>query len=278
MTQSHFIGVDVGTGSARAAIFDASGTMLAHAKRDIALFTAAGDIAEQSSSDIWGAVVESIREAVTQSGVAPVSIAGIGFDATCSLVVVGPGGEPLPVGEDPERDIIVWMDHRAAGQAQRINEMGHPVLNYVGGSISPEMQTPKLLWLKENRPDTFNRAWQFFDLVDYLTWRATGSLTRSTCTLTCKWTYLAHERRWDQHYFRTVGLGELADEAFLRIGTSAVPGGTAVGSGLLAEIASEMGLVAATPVGPVSSMPMRAGWERSAPEGCRAVSPNAWLT
>src|SRR5688572_23647373 len=119
----HFIGVDVGTGSARAGVFDACGTMLASAKRNIVLYLEAGDIAEQSSEDIWHAVCASIGEAVALAGIDPASIHGIGFDATCSLVVVGEGGQPLPVGAsgDPNRNIIVWMDHRALDQAERIN-------------------------------------------------------------------------------------------------------------------------------------------------------------
>ena len=74
------------------------------------------------------------------------------------------------------------MDHRALDQAERINATDHPVLAYVGGTISPEMETPKLLWLRENLPATYDAAWQFFDLPDFLTWRATGSLARSTWT------------------------------------------------------------------------------------------------
>ena len=246
----HFIGIDVGTGSARAGIFDTQGRMIASAKRDIALFREAGDIVEQSSSDIWNAVCQSVREAMDRSGASPDDVKGVGFDATCSLVVVGKGGEPLPVGPSgaPERNIIVWMDHRATEQAKRINETGHPVLNYVGGTISPEMETPKLLWLSENMPESFADAWQFFDLTDYLTWRCTGSLARSVCTVTCKWTYLAHEQRWDDSYFRTIGLGSLVDDGFGRIGTEVVPGGTALASGLTSEAAAELGLRAGTPV------------------------------
>jgi len=239
----HFIGIDVGTGSARAGVFTANGTMLAAARRSIAIFHEAGDIVEQSGNDIWQAVCSSVREAVLASGVDASSIGGIGVDATCSLVVVGKSGVPLPVGpsEDPERNIIVWMDHRAVEQAGRITALGHDVLRYVGGTISPEMETPKLLWLKENRPTVFAEAAQFFDLADYLTWRASGSLARSSCTLTCKWTYLAHEKRWDPTYFDAIGLGELAAEGFARIGTEVVPPGTRIG-GLTANAASEMGL------------------------------------
>ena len=249
--ERYLVGVDVGTGSARAGLFDLSGRMLASGKRDIALFREPGAMVEQSSTEIWAAVCASVREAVDKAGVAPEAVAGIGFDATCSLVVLGEGGKPLPVGpsEIPERDIIVWMDHRAVDQVERINTGGYDVLRYVGGIISPEMETPKLLWLKENRPEIFDAAWQFFDLADFLTWRATGDLARSTCTVTCKWTYLAHEKRWDPGYFHGIGLGGLADEDFARIGQRVVEPGTPLGHGLTEIAAVELGLVAGTPVG-----------------------------
>ena len=248
---SYFVGIDVGTGSARAGIFDNAGSMVSNAKRDILLFQDAPDIAEQSSRDIWQAVCACVKEAVKSAGLTPSDIAGIGFDATCSLVVLGQGGASLPVGQhgDSDRDIIVWMDHRALDQTRRINATGHAVLKYVGGTISPEMETPKLLWLKENLPATYEKAWQFFDLADFLTWRATGSLARSVCTVTCKWTYLAHEKRWDESYFRQIGLGDLVDEQFARIGTEIVPGGALLAGGLTEQAASELGLRPGTPVG-----------------------------
>ncbi|MEY4416779.1 MAG: hypothetical protein RIQ53_4072 [Pseudomonadota bacterium] len=246
----HVIGVDVGTGSARAGIFDLRGRMIASARHDITTFHEAGAIVEQSSAQVWQAVCHAVRQALAEAALAPHQIAGLGFDATCSLVVLGEGGRPLPVGpsEDPARDIIVWMDHRAVEQAARINDGAHPVLRYVGGRISPEMQTPKLLWLRERRPQVFDAAWQFLDLTDFLSWRATGDLARSTCTLTCKWTYLAHERRWDDDYFQRIGLGVLADEGYRRIGTRVVEPGTALGQGLSAAAAAELGLAPGTPV------------------------------
>lgn len=246
----YIIGVDVGTGSARAGLFDLTGRMLASGRRDISLFREPGEMVEQSSTEIWAAVCTSVRDAVARADVAPERIAGIGFDATCSLVVLGKDGTPLPVGpsENAERDIIVWMDHRAVDQVERINAQGHEVLRYVGGRISPEMETPKLLWLKEHRPQIFDAAWQFFDLADFLTWRATGDIARSTCTVTCKWTYLAHEKRWDPSYFHAIGLGILADEEFARIGQRVVEPGTPLGNGLTERAAADLGLVAGTPV------------------------------
>ncbi|MDB6176288.1 FGGY-family carbohydrate kinase [Paracoccus sp. Z330] len=247
---AHFLGVDVGTGSARAGVFRPDGELIAHAKRDIALYREDGNIAEQSSENIWQAVCESVREAVAQSGVAPADIGGIGFDATCSLVVLDRDMQPLSISKtgDNNRNIIVWMDHRATEQAQQINAGGHTVLNYVGGTISPEMQTPKLLWLKTHMPDTYHAAGAFFDLPDYLTWRATGDLARSRCSVTCKWTYLGHEDRWDADFFKNVGLDELAREGFSRIGNRILDVGTALGQGLSAEAARDLGLQSQTPV------------------------------
>lgn len=249
--EAYLLGIDVGTGSARAGLFSRDGKLAAVEKHDIALWREGADIAEQSSNDIWSAVCQAVRGAVEKAGIDPSLVAGLGFDATCSLVVLGEGGKPLPVGMSgtPERNIIVWMDHRAIEQAERINATGHKVLDYVGGVISPEMETPKLLWLKENLPDSYHAAWQFFDLADFLGWRATGDLSRSTCTVTCKWTYLAHEGRFDPDYFRTIGLGDLADGNFARIGQRVVPPGTALGRGLSAEAAAELGLKPGIPVG-----------------------------
>lgn len=250
MTDTVFIGVDVGTGSARAGVFDASGTMLGSAKRDIRTWREPGDLVEQSSDDIWAAVCDAVRRAVAEAGVAAEQVGGIGFDATCSLVAIGADGRPVAVGAhgDPARNVIVWMDHRAVDQARRINAGGHAVLSYVGGVISPEMETPKLLWLKERLPAAFDAARHFFDLPDYLSWRASGGLARSACTVTCKWTYLAHENRWDEAYFRAIGLGALAEEGFARIGTEVVSPGAALGGGLTEAAARELGLKVGTTV------------------------------
>jgi D-ribulokinase len=136
-----FIGVDVGTTSARAGLFDAGGKLLATARRAIALWREAGDIAEQSSEDIWQACAGAVREALAEANVPPALVKGIGFDATSSLAVLDRAGKPLSVSPsgDPRRNIIVWMDHRAIVQARRITGTGDPVLRHVGGIISPEM-------------------------------------------------------------------------------------------------------------------------------------------
>ena len=160
----HFVGIDVGTGSARAGIFTAKGRILAQASHPIRMWKPQADFVEQSSDDIWKACCISMRSALEIAAIKPEQIGGIGFDATCSLVVLDADDRPVtvsPTGRD-EQNVIVWMDHRAGIEADRINAGDHDVLRYVGGRISLEMETPKLLWLKEHRPAAWAQAGHFF--------------------------------------------------------------------------------------------------------------------
>src|SRR6266852_974252 len=249
--QRAFVGVDVGTSSARAGIFDENGTLLATARHPITVWHDAGSVVEQSSAEIWAACATSVRAAMSESAISPSAVKGIGFDATCSLVVLDAAGGPLTVSAsgDVRRNVIVWMDHRAVGEARAVNETQDDVLRYVGGSISPEMEIHKLLWLKRHMPATFGAAGHFFDLADYLSFRATGSTLRSICTLACKWNFLAHEQRWSGSYFERIGLGDLASDNYAKIGNEIVAPGTPLGAGLTEAAARDFGLSEGTPVG-----------------------------
>ena len=245
-----FIGVDVGTTSARAGVFDEKGSLLATARHPITVWHEAGSVAEQSSSEIWAACAASVRAAMAEAAIAPFAVKGMGFDATCSLVVLDSDANPLTVSSsgDERRNVIVWMDHRALAEARQINDTRDDVLRYVGGSISPEMEIPKLLWLKRYLPSTYRSAGHFFDLADYLSFRATGSTARSMCTLACKWNFLAHEQRWSESYFERIGLGDLASDKYARIGKEIVAPGTPLGAGLTKSAARDFGLLEGTPV------------------------------
>jgi D-ribulokinase len=246
-----FIGVDVGTSSTRAGVFDERGALLATARRPITLWHEAGNVVEQSSAEIWSACAAAVRAAMAETGLPPSAVGGVGFDATCSLVVLDPGANPLTVSPSGEarRNVIVWMDHRAMAEARAVNDTRDDVLRYVGGSISPEMEIPKLLWLKRHLPSTYDGAGHFFDLADFLSFKATGSAARSMCTLTCKWNFLAHEGRWSPSYLERVGLGDLALGDYKRIGQKIEAPGTALGAGLSKAAAHELGLLEGTPVG-----------------------------
>ncbi|MQL82939.1 hypothetical protein Taro_015423 [Colocasia esculenta] len=152
-TRAVFLGVDVGTGSARAGLFDEKGRLLSTASSPIQIWKD-GNCIEQSSTDIWHAVCAAVKTACSLADISGEEVIGIGFTATCSLVAVDADGAPVTVSwsGDTRRNIIVWMDHRAVKQAERINSFNSTVLQYCGGAVFPEMQAPKVLNFIDNQP------------------------------------------------------------------------------------------------------------------------------
>ncbi|XP_029803915.1 FGGY carbohydrate kinase domain-containing protein isoform X3 [Suricata suricatta] len=239
---SYYVGVDVGTGSVRAALVDQRGILLAFADQPISQWEPQFNHHEQSSEDIWAACCVVTKKVV--QGIDVNRIRGLGFDATCSLVVLDQQFCPLPVNHEGEshRNIIMWLDHRAVSQVHRINETKHGVLQCVGGVMSVEMQAPKLLWLKENLRETcWDKAGHFFDLPDFLSWKATGVTARSLCSLVCKWTYSA-EKGWDDSFWKMIGLEDLVADNYSKIGNQVLPPGASLGNGLTPEAAKDLGL------------------------------------
>jgi FGGY-family pentulose kinase/HAD superfamily hydrolase (TIGR01509 family) len=247
--KNYVVAVDVGTASARAGVLDKTGRMLGRAEQPILMNRHGADHAEHDSENIWHAVCQAVKQAVQAAHVLPEVISGISFDATCSLVIRGKNFEQVSVSADyaDQWDTIVWLDHRAKDEADLCTATKHRVLSYLGGVMSPEMQTPKLMWLKKHLPNSWARLGEAFDLADFLTWRASGSLSRSQCTLTCKWTFLAHEKpSWQRDFFAQVGLEEFHDSNLM--GQTVSPVGSRLGA-LTASSASELGLTEKCQVG-----------------------------
>ena len=214
----YVVAVDVGTASARAGVFDAAGTLLGRDQRDLALARPEAGRGEYDSEDIWACVCASVRSALAEVGARPEEVRGISFDATCSLVLRQPDGSQLPLREADGRsfDTIAWFDHRAVAEAEECTATGHEVLDYVGGVMSPEMEVPKLMWLKRHRPEIWESLGAAYDLCDFLTWRATGENDRSVCALACKWTYLGHTGApWRMDFFDQVGLSDVLERTAL---------------------------------------------------------------
>lgn len=232
------IGVDVGTRSARAGLFNTAGELLEYAKRPISLRRPRPETGEQDSEEIWRAVCASVRETMEASGANPDQVRGLGIDATTSLVARGADGAQISISEtgEPRWDVISWMDHRAVEEAREATAANDADRGRAGTVISVEMQTPKAMWLKRRLPETWARAAQLFDLADFLTWRATGQAARSAGTLGAKWPYETHGAAgWRRGYLAALGMEDIVEKC----GRSGpvIPVGGAVGS--LSGIAAE---------------------------------------
>ncbi|TFK85067.1 Pentulose kinase [Polyporus arcularius HHB13444] len=254
----YYIGVDVGTGSVRAGLVKPDGTIVASFTEETTTWRDPEDhrIFEQSTNNIWDGMCKCIKACLKEAQVAPSEVKGIGFDATCSLAVSDMDGKPVVVtkgeqlGQNGDRNIILWADHRAEKEAELINSTGSVVLDYVGGTMSLEMEIPKTLWLKNNmKPELFKRS-QFFDLPDFLTYRATGYNRRSCCSVACKCSYVPTKNGWQPDFFQKIGLGEFVENNFAQLGQEEVlTAGMPVGNGLSKQAAEETGLLEGTPVG-----------------------------
>lgn len=171
-----------------------------------------------------------MKKVVTDSSVKPETIKGIGFDATCSLAVfTHDTDEPVPVtgpdfkNDGNDRNVILWLDHRPIEETEKINATGHNLLRYVGGTMSVEMEIPKVLWLKNHMPpELFDRC-KFYDLADALTHLATGKDTRSYCSTVCKQGFVpvgvdGSVKGWQEDFYHSIGLGDLVKDDFKRMG------------------------------------------------------------
>src|SRR5258708_19454806 len=93
-SESCFIGIDVGTGSARAGVFDATGHMLGSGSTPIQIWKPQPDFVQQSSDDIWRACCHATRVAVRQADVKPHFFTAPTFSPACSLVLLPPNVQP----------------------------------------------------------------------------------------------------------------------------------------------------------------------------------------
>ncbi|KAJ9357797.1 hypothetical protein DTO027B9_2724 [Paecilomyces variotii] len=223
----YYIGIDVGTGSARACIINNKGDIVGLASENIGLWQPQTGYYEQSTSDIWRCICVSVQRAIDQHNIDPTHVRGIGFDATCSLAVFAEDtDEPVSVTGpkfDTDRNVILWLDHRPVEETEKINATNHNLLRYVGGKMSIEMEIPKVLWLKNHMPkELFDRC-KFYDLADALTHIATGTEKRSFCSVVCKQGYVpvgvdGSVKGWQEDFLREIGLEDLVEDDFKRMG------------------------------------------------------------
>ncbi|SLN29382.1 Ribulokinase [Roseivivax jejudonensis] len=239
-----YCGVDAGTASVRAGIFDASGAMLSRAVCPVAVHDLPGRRAEAASTEIWQAAARAVREARAIADVPAAAVAGLAFDATCSLVLADTTGAPLALGPEG-RDVILWYDHRATEEAALCTATAHPVLETLGGAMSPEMQTPKLLWLKRRRPDLWARLGGAWDLTDWLGHMATGQGARSRNTLAAKWAHVAPADAIPPDFLAALDLADMPARAGL--GQGVIAPGARLGA-LRASAAEALDLAPGIPV------------------------------
>lgn len=238
MNRNFLLGIDAGTQSTRAAIFDCDGKKLgsAETEHNIKYFT--DGRVEHSPEDLWNALKTSVTRVLEQTGIKGGEIAGIGVDGTCSTTILCDSqGAPL-------LDAIVWMDTRAKEEVKSIAKSGHKVLSYSGGEDAVEWIVPKALWVKKNIPQVYHKSSYIVESINWLNFMLTGRWTASRCSSTIAWNYASVDGGWDRGFFQEIGLEEILDKWPVTV----QPMGAVCGC-VSANAAAQLGLAEGIPVG-----------------------------
>jgi FGGY-family pentulose kinase len=233
----YVLAIDGGTEALKAAVVDLTGTMVGYGAAPYPTYYPRPGWAEQETDDWWQALGTACRQALAGAGIAPGDVAAVCADATtCTLV-------PLDEQYQALTRALLWMDVRAASQAQRITETAHPALRYSPAGASAEWMPSKTLWLKEHLPEVYRQTRWLVEYTDWLALRLTGRLTLNQCTATQRWYYDGRRGGWPRDFYTAIGLAGVLD----RLPPEVLSLGAQVGT-LTAEAAQHAGLHAGTPV------------------------------
>ncbi len=174
MSNQTVIGIDCGTQSLRAAIYRTDGHVVAQASSSYPTSFPRPDWAEQNPDDWWRALEDAVRACLGQGGVKDFEIAALGIDSTSFTGVwCEEDGTPL-------RPAVLWMDHRAAREADEVAASRHPVLEHSGWRVSSEWMLPKAMWIARHEPEVHGSAARIAGGADWLVHRLTGTWRTST--------------------------------------------------------------------------------------------------
>jgi xylulokinase len=165
------IGIDVGTTSCKATIFDLRGHQLAIVAEEYPIHTPCAGWAEQDPNMWTEAAFTALRTVIKKVRIYPSDIAAIGLTGQqSSIVLIDADGHIL-------HPSILWMDRRTVPQCDFVKRrVGEDVIyNKTGLRIDPIYSLSKLLWIKEHFPRIFNNIHKMLLPKDYLAYRLTGN-------------------------------------------------------------------------------------------------------
>ena len=215
LKETFILGIDVGSTSVKAVLYDTDAKILGRASREYPTVYPRPGWTEQSPSHWWESTKEVVQEV----------LAGSDPSVTCNIAAIGvssQGPVVLPVDErgEPLRPAIIWMDARGGKQHD---------------------PAPKFLWIKENEPETFRRAYKFLSAAAFINFKLTGEftldITQAPGTLFQKPDFLNDSLFPEVRLFSEV-IGEVTSEAARETG---LPEGTPVVAGAIDAFATIIG-------------------------------------
>ncbi|MFC5406660.1 gluconokinase [Cohnella soli] len=233
--QQAFMGIDIGTTSTKSVVFGPGGDQLGSYSVEYPLLRDRLDWAEQDPETIVDAVVDSVRGALAASDVGAEKVAGVGMgSAMHALIAVDAGGRPLTRS-------ITWADGRSEEEARRLRATpeGHGIYRRTGTPIHPMSPLPKLIWLREHRPDVWSASAKFVSIKEYVVFRLFGEWVVDHAIATATGLMELDRLAWDEEALRIAGISSEQ--------LSAVQSATYRLQGMDVGLADRMGLPVDTP-------------------------------
>lgn len=164
----YFIGADLGTSALKLLLVDAAGEIRKTVSRTYEVRYPMPAWSEQSPQDWWEAFVSGTKELL--EGIDPAEVTGIGAGGQMHGLVV------LDAQDQVIRPAILWNDSRTDQQTAYLNEtVGRQTLSRFTANIAfAGFTAPKLLWLRDNEPENFERICKIMLPKDYINYRLTG--------------------------------------------------------------------------------------------------------
>ncbi len=231
------LGLDVGTTSVKAGLFDAAGRQVAADGREYALLHPSPDHVEIDAETWWASAVAAVRGVLGSVGVDPQAVAAIGVSSQ-GETIVAVDGDGRPLGP-----ALVWLDNRASAEARQLStQFPNPLVYDRTGvpDVNPTWPASKLLWWRSHEPALFRDAARFLLAEDFVLRRLTGRFVTEGGIQCTSMLFDIVEGRWWPEMLDAVGVGPE------RLPEVAAPG-SVVGR-LTATAAADLGLPVGLPV------------------------------
>jgi len=167
MTEKYLIGVDLGSSFTKASIFDTQGNALGDAKRDTHPAQPRPGVAEYDGPRHLTATLGAIKELVDKSGVPSADIAAICFDGMIS------GTIGIDAAGEATTPYTTTLDMRFAPQLNYVMDNFHDPIREQTGAGQPTF-APKMLWVRDEFPDVYNRTAKFVTITSYIVGKMVG--------------------------------------------------------------------------------------------------------
>ncbi|MFL4499969.1 gluconokinase [Weissella sp. MSCH1] len=196
----YLIGVDLGTTSTKAVLFDTEGHVIASANKGYKLYRDEPDMAEEDLNEIWEAFVDAMTEVVR--GANGGKILGVSFSSAMhSLIAFDADWQPLT-------RVITWADTRAVKYTEELKStgLGQEIYSKTGTPIHPMAPLSKMLWLKNEKPDVYNNAAHYLGIKEYLFHRLFGANKMDISIASGTGMFNIFNLDWDEQALEVTGI------------------------------------------------------------------------